>query len=385
MRLLHTGDWHVGKSLARLPRIDESREVLAEVAEIASVEQVDVVVVAGDVFDHLSPSADAEAVVYDALLDFERRRIPVVLIAGNHDHAHRWRALEPLLNRFSIHVVPVPRRPEEGGIIELPSRDGAGSVQLACLPWVPIARLIDTGHLLGLAEETFQAYTTAMAEILAALCRGFDPKKCNVLVGHLFVSGATTSGSERQLSIGELYAVTAQAIPTSPQYVALGHVHKPQRVPGVAVPARYAGSLLQLDFGEVGQVKSVALVDLEPGKPADVREIALTSGRHLRDLNGTIDELAQMVDEVSDDYLRVVLECDGPQPGLNDAVRELLPNAVQVKLDYPQLELERTSLDLDAVTPRELFTRYYTERHSAEPESELLDLFDELLDEVSPA
>src|SRR2546423_11185684 len=134
MRLLPTGDWHVGKTLARRSRIEEARDILAEVAEIASSEEVDVVVVAGDVFDQLSPSADAEAVVYDALLDFERRRIPVVLIAGNHDHAHRWRALEPLLNRFAVHVVPVPRRPEQGGIIELPSRDGASAVQLACLP-----------------------------------------------------------------------------------------------------------------------------------------------------------------------------------------------------------------------------------------------------------
>jgi DNA repair protein SbcD/Mre11 len=385
MRLLHTGDWHVGKTLARLSRINESREILSEVAEIAASEEVDVVVVAGDVFDHLSPSADAEAAVYDALIDFERRQIPVVLIAGNHDHAHRWRALEPLLDRFAVHVIPEPRRPNEGGIVEVAARNGSATMQLACLPWVPVGRLIETSQLLGLAEETFQAYTTEMARILAALCQGFDPKKCNVLVGHLFVSGAVTSGSERPLSIGELYAVTPQAVPVSPQYVALGHVHKPQKVPGVAVPARYAGSLLQLDFGEVGQDKSVSIVDLEPGKPAEVREIPLRSGRRLRDLHGTFDELAQMVDEVGDDYLRVLLECDGPQPGLNDAVRELLPNTMQVRLEYPQLGAERVPLDLDAVTPRELFTRYYTERHSAKPEKELLDLFDELVDEASPA
>src|SRR5690242_2705260 len=97
MRLLHTGDWHVGKTLSRRSRIDEAREVLGEIAELSSAEGVDVVALAGDVFDQLSPSPDAEAVVYDALLDLERREIPVVLIAGNHDHAHRWRALEPLL------------------------------------------------------------------------------------------------------------------------------------------------------------------------------------------------------------------------------------------------------------------------------------------------
>src|SRR5258708_24024699 len=119
MRLLHTGDWHVGKTLARLSRINESREILGEVAEIATSEEVDVVVVAGDVFDYLSPSAAAEATVYDALIDFVRRQIPVVLIAGNHDHAHRWRALEPLLDRFAGHVLPEPPPPYNSGILDL--------------------------------------------------------------------------------------------------------------------------------------------------------------------------------------------------------------------------------------------------------------------------
>jgi exonuclease SbcD len=383
MRLLHTGDWHVGKTLTRRSRLDEARDVLAEVAEIAGEEGADVVVVAGDVFDHLSPSAEAEAIVYDALLEFERRGIPVVVVAGNHDHAHRWRAIAPLLDRFAIHVAAEPRRPDKGGIVAIDARDGSSTVQIACLPWVPLSRLIETSHLLGLAEEAYQAYTTAMAEILAVLCQGFDASKCNVLTGHFFVSGAVTSGSERPLSIGELYAVTPQAVPVSPQYVALGHVHKPQKVPGVAVPARYAGSLLQLDFGEVGQEKSVALVDLEPGKPAEVRELPLRSGRRLRDLHGTLDELANMVDDVGDAFLRVRLDCDGPQPGLGDAVRELLPNALQVTIDYPREEADRELLDLGATAPRDLFSRYYKQRHAAAPEKELLDLFDELLEEVT--
>jgi exonuclease SbcD len=383
MRLLHTGDWHVGKTLARRSRLDEARDVLGEVAEIAGEENADVVVVAGDVFDHLSPSAEAEAIVYDALLELERRRIPVVVIAGNHDHAHRWRAIAPLLDRFAVHVAAEPRRPDQGGIIEIDARDGSTTAQIACLPWVPLSRLIETSQLLGLAEETYQAYTTGMAEILAVLCQGFDASKCNVLTGHFFVSGAVTSGSERPLSIGELYAVTPQAVPVSPQYVALGHVHKPQKAPGVAVPGRYAGSLLQLDFGEVSQEKSVVLVDLEPGKPAEIRELSLASGRRLRDLHGTLDELALLVDEVGEDYLRVKLECDGPQPGLGDAVRDLLPNALQVTIDYPREEAGREALDLSTVAPRDLFVRYYTQRHAAAPEKELLELFDELLEEVT--
>ena len=333
MRLLHTGDWHVGKTLARHSRIAEARDVLSELAEIAATEQVDVVLVAGDIFDQLSPSAEAEAVVYDALVDFERRKIPVVVISGNHDHAHRWRALEPLLARFAIQVVPEPRRPDSGGIVEIRARDGSTSLQVAALPWVPINRLVAAQQLLGLAEQPFQTYATEMARILGALCQGFDHAKCNVLAAHVFVSGATVAGSERALSIGDLYAVTPQAIPVTPQYVALGHVHKAQRVPGVAVPARYSGSLLQLDFGEVDQEKSVAIVDLEPGKPAEVREVPISGGRRLRDVRGTLEQLAEYAASADGDFLRVVLECEALQPGLGDTVRELLPNALQVTLD----------------------------------------------------
>jgi exonuclease SbcD len=383
VRLLHTGDWHVGKSLARHSRIDESRDVLGELAELAAAEQVDVVVVAGDVFDQLSPSAEAEAAVYDALVEFERRQIPVVVIAGNHDHAHRWHALEPLLTRFAVHVVPEPRRPDTGGIVEIAARDGSTSVQIAALPWVPINRLVGAQQLLGLAEQPFQTYATEMARILGALCKGFDPAKCNVLTAHIFVSGAVVAGSERALSIGDLYAVTPQAIPVSPQYVALGHVHKPQRVPGVAVPARYSGSLLQLDFGEVDQEKSVVIVDLEPEKPAEAREVPISGGRRLRDVRGTLEQLAEYALGADGDYLRVVLECEALQPGLGDAVRELLPNALQVTLDYPREEVERELLDLKGLTARELFSRYYRERHGSEPEKGLLDLLDGLVDEVT--
>jgi len=383
VRLLHTGDWHVGKTLARHSRIAEAREVLSELADIAVTERVDLVLVAGDTFDQLSPSAEAEAAVYDALVEFERRKIPVVLISGNHDHAQRWRALEPLLVRFSILVVPEPRRPDAGGIVEIPARDGSTSLQVAALPWVPINRLVAAQEMLGLAEQPFQTYATEMARILGALCQGFDHAKCNVLAAHLFVSGAIVAGSERALSIGDLYAVTPQAMPVSPQYIALGHVHKAQRVPGVAVPARYSGSLLQLDFGEVEQEKSVAIVDLEPGKPAEVREVPISGGRRLRDVRGTLEQLAEFASGADGDFLRVVLECEALQPGLGDAVRELLPNALQVTLDYPREEVERELLDLNELTARELFSRYYQGRHASKPENELLDLLDELVDEVT--
>jgi exonuclease SbcD len=383
MRFLHTGDWHVGKTLARRSRIDEARDALTAVVAAAVEQEVDGVLACGDIFEHLAPSPEAEQVVYDVLIRFEEHRIPVVLLAGNHDHPQRWRAVEPLLARFAVHVVPEVRRPERGGIIELAARDGSTSAQIAALPWVTERRLVGAAELMGLAEQPYQTYATEVARLLEALCSDFDPGKCNVLAAHLYVSGAKPAGSERQLTIGDLFAIAPQAIPPTAQYVALGHVHRPQRVPGVAVPARYAGSPLQLDFGEAGQEKSLVLVELEPGKPAQIQEIPIRAGRELIDAHGTLDELEQYRDTVDDAYLRVFLRCERPQPGLGDQVRELLPNALEVRLEYERDESDGRRVDVATLTPRELFQRYYLERHAASADKELLDLFDRLLDEVT--
>src|SRR3954471_21545324 len=124
-----------------------------------------------------------------------------------------------------------------------------------------------------------------MARLIGAMCQPFASTACRVFAGHLFVSGSATGTSERPLSIGDLFAIAPQALPGGANYVALGHIHRPQRVRGASVPARYAGSLLQLDFGEVGQEKSVCVVDLEPNKPAQIEEVPLQAGRRLRDIH----------------------------------------------------------------------------------------------------
>jgi exonuclease SbcD len=384
MRILHTGDWHVGKTIARRSRIDESKEALEGVLRIALEREVDAALVCGDVFEHLSPSPEAEQLVYEALLGFEKEKIPVVLLAGNHDHPQRWRAIEPLLARFSVHVVPDVRRPNEGGIIELAARDGLTTAQIAVLPWVTERRLVGAAELMGLPGQPYQTYASEVARLLEALCTPFEPDKCAILAAHLYISGAIPAGSERPLTIGDLYAVAPHAIPATAQYVALGHVHRPQRVPGVAVPARYAGSLLQLDFGEAGQEKSLVVIDLEPGKPAKIEEIPFNAGRELVDVRGTLEELNEFASNAGDAYLRVHLVCERPQPGLGDQVREILPNALEVRLEYERSNGE-ARVDLTQLSPRQLFARYYAERYGAKADRELLDLFDRLLDEVTTA
>lgn len=382
MRLLHTSDWHAGCTLHRRQRLEETEAVLREIVEVARNEEVDLVLVCGDIFESFSPSAEAERIVYETFLALSLAGIPALAIAGNHDYARRWLAIQALFEALDVHVRPEVRRPTDGGIVEIEAEDGE-TAQIAALPWVAERALFGAEEMMGLQGEPYQAYAERLPELITALC-AFDPDKVNVLAAHLFVSGAKPGGGERELTIGEIFAVNAAALPTTPQYIALGHVHRPQEVPGCAVPARYSGSPLQLDFGETEQAKSVTIVDVEPGRPAKTRQVALKQGRKLLDLEVPLDAIDD-VEVDPDAYLRVFLQCEGPTPGLVDHVREVLPNAVEVRLDYEREDPGKRAAELRSLTPTQLFDRYYRQRHGAKPEEALSKLFSELFEEVTNA
>jgi exonuclease SbcD len=384
MRILHTGDWHVGRTLHRRQRLEEARDVLAEVVEITEREAVDVVLVCGDVFEHYAPSAEAEQIVYRTLLALRRTGAHVVVIAGNHDNARRLAAVEEVFAATAVRLVPDVRRPEAGGVIELQAGSGERA-QVACLPWIAERLLFGADEMMGLQPEPYQAYAQHIPRVIDALSRGLDPAAVTLLAGHLFISGSRLGGGERELTTGQIFAVSAATLPTTVQYIALGHVHRPQEVPGAATPARYAGSLLQLDFGEAAQDKSVTIVDAEAGRPVRTREVALTRGRRLEELAGTFEELERMGAHCGEAWLRVTLRCDGPQPGLADRVREVLPNALEVRLDYERQDPERRAQELRRLTPHQLFERYYREAYGAPPAEPVAKLFDELYEEVTGA
>lgn len=385
MKLLHTADWHVGKTLHRHQRLEEAEEALDEVIDIAEREEVDIVLVCGDVFENLAPSAEAERIVWNALLALRATGAEVLVLPGNHDNPRRFGAVKGLAGAAGIHVVPDVRRPSEGGVIELSARAGKEKAQIAVLPWVTERLLFGAEEMMGLQAEPQSRYADELPRLASALCAELDPATVTILAGHLFVSGARVGGGERTLTLGETFAVSAASLPTTVQYIALGHVHRPQDVPGAATPARYAGSLLQLDFGEREQEKSVTLVDAAPGLPAQVRQVPLKSGKQLIDVRGTLDELSALTEGVEEAWLRVTLVCDGPSPGLGDEVRAILPNALDVRLEYEREDPERRASELRRLTPRELFERYFQERHGAAADKRVLDLFDELLEEVTGA
>ena len=409
MKVLHTSDWHVGKAIRGRSRAAEHRAVLAEIAGVAERDDVDLVIVAGDLFDTASPTPEAERIVYRALLDLAAGGRPVVVVAGNHDSAARLGAVAPLSEASGITVASTIRAPGDGGLLEIAA--GGGVAQLALLPF-PSQRYVVTADVLlaGDAADAHAAYADRVLSILRVLTAGFRADTVNLVAAHLMVMGGTMGGGERGAHTVFDYWVPATAFPATAQYVALGHLHRAQQLPGPA-PLHYCGSPLQLDFGETANEPAVNVVDVRPGKPAVVRAVPLAAGSRLRTLRGTlVDVLAAAADlpaprpeaggdgaavdapadadasgtarAVWPDHVRVVLD-EAPRAGLADEVRERIPAAVEVVLAPRETGDGRRPTDPDRLrrTPRDLFAEYLVEHDVAD--DRLVPLFDELVEQVT--
>lgn len=374
MKLLHTADWHVGRTIRGRSRDEEHRQVLSEIADIAGDQNVDLIIVAGDVFDTAAPAAAAEEIVYKALLEMAEVA-PVVIVGGNHDNPARLRAVAPLLRLGRVIVGSQVVRPAEGGIVTIRGLP----VRMALVPFIGKRGIVRVEQILSLdAAELSGAFAERVKRIIETLCEGMATDFVNILVGHLMVLGGRAGGGERTAHLFD-YAIPALSFPGHLSYVALGHLHRAQRVPAPA-PIWYSGSPLQLDFGEEQDVKSVMVAEVEPGLPAVVEAKPLTSGKRLRTLRGTLAEVTAQAGQVGDDFLRVELD-EKARTGLADDVLELFPGAVEVRLaardasHSSQPAPRRLGRD-----PSELFVEYLSSRTVDDPD--LVSLFRELVAEA---
>ncbi len=385
MKVLHTSDWHIGKRIGRYDRSDEYREVIDEVVGIADTEQVDLVLHSGDVFDRPLPTVEALDIAFDGLVRLTAGGTrPVVAIAGNHDSAGFFEALAPFLRRSNIHLVGRIRPPDAGGVLDIPT--AAGPAVVSCFPFLREGRAF---HAWEPVDEHYKHYAARLAAISAAYSRYAEERAgtdaVTFLVAHFLVGGSKVHGhgaprGERELHMGQAYAADPEAIPPGPQYVALGHIHAPQRVPGARVPAEYAGSLLELDFGEAGEQKRVVIVDVEPGRPAAVRSVPLSGGRRLV---RAVGEWADLVarDDLREAYLDLAVETAGPDPGLADRVREEFDYLVKVRAEYPRVESARPEHGHRSLDER--YAAYHEATEGVAADEELLVAFRHIMDQVA--
>ncbi len=379
MKILHTSDWHVGKLLKGASRIEEHRRVLAEIAAVARREAVDLVVVAGDVYESAAPTPEAQGVALKALLDLRDTGARVVVIAGNHDNPHQFEALRPVFGELDITMLGLPARPDDGGILEVAGRDGDRAC-VALLPFCSQRYVVRAAQLMaGDAAAHAGEYAQRMQALLETLGRDFSSETVNVFVAHCMVRGGKLGGGERDAQTIEPYWVSGTAFPPS-HYVALGHLHLTQQLPGAA-PIWYCGSPIQVDFGEIDDDKHVLLVEATPTTPAKVRKVTLQTGARLASIEGTLAELPARAEGLGDAFLRVVVK-EPARAGLADEVRALLGDrVVEVRLDAPELP----GRDPDADRRRrhgkgahELFELFLDEE--GYDDDRLVALFDRLLD-----
>jgi len=385
MKILHTSDWHVGKVLKGRDRHDEHVAVLGSIVKTARDEDVDVVLVAGDLFETSAPTAKSQGLVMRTLLALREDGRQVVVIAGNHDNSGLLDSVyRPVLGQLGPHVLGLPKSPAGGGTLTLRTRSGE-EARVAALPFLSHRFAVRAAEIVmhEFAEHTLD-YSQRVSAILEALTADFTDDTVNLVMAHATLLGGRRGGGEREVQTSLDYELSASMFPASTHYVALGHLHRQQEIPGPC-PIFYSGSPLPIDFGEESNEPVTLIVEARPGVRADPRPVPIAGARQLKTLRGTLAQVFEEAESAGDAYLRVIL-AEPSRAGLGDLVRDKLPNALEVSLDdahrpRPGGRSEGDRASRAGRSPVELFSIFLDEENVADPR--VLSFFSRLLDEVT--
>jgi DNA repair protein SbcD/Mre11 len=380
VKLLHTSDWHVGKVLKGQARLDEQIKALGQIVEVAKAERPDLVIVAGDLYDTASPTADATKVVTRALSALKGSGAEVVAIGGNHDNGPALDALRPWADAAGISLRGAVSPRQKDHIIAGTTERGE-NWRLVALPFLSQRFAVRASEMFDLTDaEATQTYADHIARLIEALtASAFGTDTINLITTHLTVLGATQGGGEREAHTIMGYAVPVTVFPQSAHFVALGHLHRAQTVPGPC-PVHYSGSPLAIDFGEAENLSGVSIVDVTRDTSAKVRTVPITAATPLRTIRGTLADLEKF--EPDDSWLRVFVR-EAPRAGLREEVQALLPKALEVRIDpamLPETTTDRPAATRAGRSPQDLFSEYLTSRGHADEAT--LGLFGTLYEQV---
>ncbi|UJF35066.1 metallophosphoesterase family protein [Paenibacillus hexagrammi] len=387
MRILHTADWHFGRTLEGRSRLTEQIAFMDELVDIVNDQQIDLVLIAGDVYDSVNPPAAAEQLFYEGLsrlADGGKRQVAV--ISGNHDHPDRLAASAPLAAQQGIRLVGLP-------VTDIQSIGIARTGELAKIIMLPYPSESRLKELLSDAaeEEALRSkYSERVAALISRQAEHFEAGTVNLIMSHLYVLGGMETESERPIQVGGAYTVDTSALCAGAQYTALGHLHRPQNVKA-ASPIRYCGSPLAYSFSEAGQAKSVTVLDLVPGQEAVPQELFLRSGKPLVNWKAKegVSQVHQWLEEGRDSSAWIDLEVHMTEAMSMEQIQSLRKSYdgfIHIRPVYPEMEQVREAAPRSAMSMEEQFSRFYARQTGgAQPEPELVRLFLELLQENEAA
>ena len=354
MRLLHCSDLHLGKRVHECSMTEEQRHILKQIASIAVAQQVDGIIIAGDLYDKLVPSIEAVGLLDEFLTSLWEQHLPVYLISGNHDSPERLSFGTQLLEQNDVYLAGV----FTGKAQHLSLQDAYGALELYLLPFIKPA-VVRSFY----PEESIETYEDAVRVALSH--SDIDPQKRNVLVAHQFV---TNNGREPErsdsetLSVGALDQVDVSLFDGF-DYVALGHIHGPQKIGRETV--RYCGSPLKYSFSEWRHKKSVTIVELKEKGIVLLEQVSLQPIHDLREIRGTLSSLLQpevVAQGDPQDYLRVILTDEIPPYDPLGQLRQVYPNLLRLDFERNEaaaMESITAAQDVEEKTIMELFSDFY--------------------------
>ena len=352
MKLFHLSDLHIGKRVNEFSMIEDQKYILTQILYVADQEKPDGILISGDVYDRTIPTAEAVQ-VFDAFLTrLSEQKIPAFIISGNHDSAERLAFGSSLMGKSGIYFSKV----YDGTVEKIPMQDAYGTVWIYLLPFL---RPSTIRH--ALPERAEEVQSAADAVRIALEQTKIDEKERNVLLAHQFVTGAKRCDAE-ELQVGDVDQIPAELC-ASFEYVALGHIHSPQKVGRETV--RYCGAPLKYAFSEAGQEKSITVVELKEKGSVDLRTIPLKPLHDLRKIRGTYLEVtAKSFYENRDceDYLQVTLTDEEDVPDGMAKLRTIYPNLMRLEYDNKRTRSNaevRAAERVEEKSELELFQEFY--------------------------
>lgn len=376
MRILHTSDWHIGKRLMGRERLGEQSDVLDEIARICDEEEVELVLVAGDVFDTYMPGAEAEELFFSKIKEIAGKDRAVLLISGNHDDGVRLSACAPLSEEQGIYVVGNSRKPlplhcmrrvrpvSSGAGYAVFENDRGEKAFVNTLPYPNEARFKE--------EKSDLSFPERMKKWIDEGESGNEEHLPSVFLSHIFVVGGVTSESEREIDLGGARAVPLDVLPGS-DYIALGHLHKKQHM-GQG-NCWYSGSPLQYSFDEANGEKGVKIFDLTERGVENLHDVPLTSGKRLIRLEADSPAAAEELLALYPDCLaEMKLHLAAPLVSSEAAALAGFENLVSLITDVRETEgLEFESRK--GLSDAGLFEEFYRAQYNEPPADELKTLF----------
>ena len=384
MRLIHLSDLHIGKRVNEFSMLEDQEYILKEILGIIDDEQPDGVIIAGDVYDKSVPSEEAVKLLDSFLTSLAKRKLQVYIISGNHDSAAKLAFASSLIDLSGIHISPVYDSAQiammgNGLVRPYKLEDGKGQmVNIYMLPFVKPAMV---RAVFPDEADYIKDYTDACR--VAVEHMDVDEKVTNILVAHQFVTGAVRSESEE--NVGGLDNVDVSVF-DSFDYVALGHIHGPQKVGRETV--RYCGTPLKYSLSEANHTKSVTVVDIPENKKIEIRTVPLVPMHELREVKGTFDELMDRRNyegTAVDDYLYVVLTDEDDVPDALGKLRTVYPNVMKLGYDNTRTRVTQTIDDgavLEGKKPIDLFGELYEKQNNQEMSDEQRSFVQDIIDSI---